>query len=70
MLPEKYEEEHHVSSKRVIVFDGMALVNKTDMKKSKIKTCLEFSDQFIKIVKRESTGFNEVRYLIGMMKHP
>ena len=61
MLPEKYEEDHHVSSKRVIVFDGMALVNKTDTKKSKIKTCREFSDHFIKIVKRESTGFNEIR---------
>ena len=61
MLPQKYEEDHHVSSKRVIVFDGMALVNKIDIKKSKIKTCLEFSDHFIKIVKRESTGFNEVR---------
>ena len=61
MLPKKYEEDRHVSSKRVIVFDGMALVNKIDTKKSKIKTCLEFSDHFIKIVKRELTGFNEVR---------
>ena len=64
VLPEKYEEDHHVSSKRVIVFDGMALVNKIDIKKSKIKTCLEFSDHFIKVVKRESTCFNEVRVVI------
>ena len=49
----------------VIIFDGMAVVNRIDIQKQKgiIKTCRDFADVFSKIILKESKGFPEVRVL-------
>ena len=49
----------------VIIFDGMAVVNRTDIQKQKgiIITCRDFPDVFSKIILKESQGFPEVRVL-------
>ena len=47
--------------KKVIIFDGMAVVNKIDIKKSQIKTCKDFADTFVSIIKHEAVGYQEVR---------
>ena len=49
--------------RKVIIFDGMAVVNSVDIKKDKIKTCEEFTTSFINIIKRESLSYNEVRII-------
>ena len=48
---------------KVIIFDGMAIVNLIDTKKQKIKTCLEFAHAFVNIIIKESQGFSEVRVI-------
>ena len=50
-------------SERVIMFDGMAGVNKIDIQKQKgiIKTCRDFAGVFSKIILKENQGFPEVR---------
>ena len=48
---------------KVIIFDGMAIVNLIDIKKQKIKTCLEFANAFVSIIIKESQGFSEVRVI-------
>ena len=35
------------SEEKVIIFDGMAIVNKINIKKSKIKTCADFAEVFV-----------------------
>ena len=35
---------------RVIVFDGMAMVNRINIKKSKLSTCSEFAESFSEII--------------------
>ena len=45
---------------RVLIIDGMALVNSIP-KKPKIKTCLDFADEFIEILCSMTEGYNEVR---------
>ena len=48
---------------KVIIFDGMAVVNRIDIKKSRIKTCKEFATTFCNIIFAESEGFDEVRII-------
>ena len=48
---------------KVIVFDGMAVVNKIDIKKLKLRSCKEFASAFVQKVKKESQGFDEVRVI-------
>ena len=48
---------------KVIIFDGMAVVNRIDIKKSRIKTCKEFATTFCNITFAESEGFDEVRII-------
>ena len=48
-------------TRKVIIFDGMAIVNKINIKKQKIKNCAEFAEQFVNIIKREASGFDELR---------
>ena len=38
----------------------MAIVDKTDIKKSGIKTCLEFARNFMDIIDKQASGFQEV----------
>ena len=46
---------------KVIIFDGMAIVNLIDIKKQKIKICLEFASAFFSITIKKLQGFSEVR---------
>ena len=46
----------------------MAIANRADIKKEKIKTCEEFAALFISIVKRESFSYNEVRIILSSLK--
>ena len=49
----------------VIIFDGMAVVNRIEIQKQKdvIKTCRDFADVFSKIILKESQGFPKVHVL-------
>ena len=51
--------------KSVIIFDGMAVVNRIDIQKQKsiIKTYRDFADVFSKIILKENQGFLGVRVL-------
>ena len=48
------------SEKKVIIFDGMAIVNKINIKKFKIKTCADFAKVFAERILDKSFGYNEV----------
>ena len=39
----------------------MAIVNKINIKKSKVKSCADFADVFIERILDESFGYDEVR---------
>ena len=41
----------------------MVIVNKVDIKKSKIKSCADFSEVFVDRILDESFGYNEVRVI-------
>jgi len=62
-----------VSSKsKVVVFDGMALVNKLQITRE-TKTCLDLKNQFVSLLRRECDGFPDVRlvfdrYMAGSLK--
>ena len=46
-----------------INFDAMAVVYKTDIKKSGIKNCLEFASNFMDNIDKQVSGFQEVRII-------
>ena len=48
----------------------MAVVNRVDIKKEKIKTCDEIATSFINIIKRESLSCNEVRIIFDRCTLP
>ena len=48
---------------KVIVFDGIAVVNKIDIKKMKLKSCSEFASAFVQKAENEAKGFDEVRVI-------
>ena len=47
-------------ARKVIIFDAMAIVNKFDIKNSGIKNCLEFASNFMDIIDKQASGFQEV----------
>ena len=47
----------------VIIFDGMAVTNRIDIKKEKVKTCSDFAVSFVNIITRESQSYDEVRVI-------
>ena len=55
---------------KVIIFDGMAIVNLVDIKKQKIKTCLELANVFVSIIIEESQGFNQVKVMFDRYVAP
>ena len=60
---ENIAEESADSNHKVIVFDGMAVVNKIDIKKMKLKSCSEFASTFVQNVEKEAQGFDKVRVI-------
>ena len=61
------------SQEKVIIFDAMAIVNKINIKKSKIKSCTDFAEVFVDRILDESFRYKEVtvmfdRYDKGPLK--
>ena len=50
-------------ARKVIIFDAMAIVNKIGIKKSGIKNCLEFASNFMDIIDKQASGFQELRVI-------
>ena len=48
---------------KAIVFDGMAVVHRINIKKAKIKNCRDFATTFTDIIFSESDGFDEIRII-------
>ena len=49
----------NTDSRKVIIIDGMAFVNATDIQKFQIKNCSDFVKCFLNIIKAETKGYNE-----------
>ena len=62
---ESVNESTESNIRKVTTFDEMAVVNRVDIKKEKLKTCDEFATSSINIIKRESLSYNEVRVIFG-----
>ena len=58
MLDDAIMNSESREEKKVIIFDGMAILNLIDIKKQKIKTCLEFANALLSIIHNESQGFS------------
>ena len=58
---ESVEESSSNRARKVIIFDGKAIVNRVNIRKQKIENCAEFAEQFVNIIKREASGFDELR---------
>ena len=61
------------SQEKVLIFDAMAIVNKINIKKSKITMCADFAEVFVDRILDESFGCNEGRvifyhYVKGSLK--
>ena len=60
---EEKEDIQISDARKVIIFDTMAIANKTDIKKNDIKNCLEFASNFMDIIDKQASGFQEVRII-------
>ena len=58
--PREEQEDIQMSDARKVIFDAMAIVNKIDIKKSGIKNFLEFASNFMDIIDKQASGFQEV----------
>ena len=54
-------QEEDSESKKVVIIDAMAIVNKIDIKSESIENCAEFAPIFCKRVKNKASKFDEVR---------
>ena len=57
------ENSSSVNSRNVIFIDGMAIVNKIDIKQSQIRNCTQYALFFISKIDGEASKFNEVRVI-------
>ena len=55
------EQENVNIDRKVIIFDGMAVVNRIDIKKNKVANCLQYANCFYNIITRESREMDEIR---------
>ena len=51
------------SDYKVIVFDGMVVVNKIDVRKMNLKSCSDFASTFLLKKEKEAQGSEEVRVI-------
>ena len=61
------EEQKNIQmsdARKVIIFDVMAIADKIGIKKSGIKNCLEFASNFMDIIDKQASGFQEVHWFI------
>ena len=56
-------QEEDSESRKVIIIDAMAIVNKIDIKSESIENCAEFASIFCKRVKNKASKFDEVRII-------
>ena len=56
-------QEEDSESRKVIIIDVMAIVNKIDIKSESIENCAEFASIFCKRVKNKASKFDEVRII-------
>ena len=65
LVPEEVDtqEEEESDSRKVVIIDPMAIVNKIDIKSESIENCAEFASTFCKRVKNEASKFDEVRII-------
>ena len=62
--PSEEQEDIQMSdARKVIIFDAMTIVNKIDIKNSGIENCLEFASNFMDIIDKQASGFQEVRII-------
>ena len=57
---EEQEDIQMSDARKVIIFDAMTIVNKIDIKNSGIENCLEFASNFMDIIDKQASGFQEV----------
>ena len=60
------EEEANSKSRKVIIFDAMAIVNKIDIKAESLENCDEFTFKFCEIINFQGRGFDEVRIIFEL----
>ena len=60
---EEHEDIKMSDVRNYINFDAMAVVYKTDIKKSGIKNCWEFASNFMDTIDKQVSGFQEVRII-------
>ena len=61
--PEEIGTQEDSESKKVVIIDAMAIVNKIDIKSESIENCAEFAPIFCKRVKNKASKFDEVRII-------
>ena len=54
------EEEANSQSRKVIIFDAMAIINKIDIQAVSLENCDEFASKFCEIINFQGRGFDEV----------
>ena len=64
--PREKQENILMRDARKVIFDTMAIVDKTDIKKSGIKNCLEFARNFMDIIDKQASGFQEVGVILDL----
>ena len=67
--PDKVEAEIggvlETNFRKVIIIDGMAFVNKVNIKTFQLGTCLDFAECFISMITNETRGYNGVRNIFN-----
>ena len=62
-LVQSKESDKESDSRKVVIIDAMAIVNKIDIKSESIENCAEFASTFCKRVKNKASKFDEVRII-------
>ena len=67
---ESIAEESADPDYKVIIFYGMAVSSKIDIKKMKLKLCLEFKSVLVQKMEREVPGFSKVCVIFNYSGFP
>ena len=61
--------QHEISSERILIIDGMAVVNSV-VKTEKMKTCADFAELFILIISSMAKDYDKVRVVFDRYLTP
>ncbi|XP_066919527.1 uncharacterized protein [Clytia hemisphaerica] len=61
--PDQPESDLEEVVRKVAIVDGMAVVNRVDIKKRNIRSCADFASSFIEIIDNDTADFDEVRII-------